>query len=1145
MESFNWTPLKPTNPLDSPMPPQPSVSPNSTGLRDNHSRGSAGDFLRENIEAGSELSFVSAYFTVHAYAALKEPLEAADHLRFLFGDPSSVTSLEKDKKQARSFVFGNKNQELTLGNQLTQKQAARDCAGWIQDKVEIRSATRSAFLHGKLYHIRKDGLDQAIIGSSNFTVPGLGLKPSGNNLELNLIVDSKRDVTDLRTWFDEIWSDPSRSLDVRDKVLAELARLYSDHSPEFIYFLTLYHLFKDYIDGAKDLDDALTRTALPDTGIWQTLYSFQKDGAKAAINKILATNGCILADSVGLGKTFTALAVIKYFELKNERVLVLCPKKLRRNWTVYRSNSSLNPFDKDRFRYDVLSHTDLSRERGDVDGIDLATINWGNYDLIVIDESHNFRNNAIREAKDPDEVVRRTRYQRLMEDIIQQGIRTKVLLLSATPVNNQLADLRNQISFIAGGDVTRSEPANQSFQETLGISSVKDTTRIAQSHFTIWSKRKPEDRTTKDLLQAIGGDFFKLLDGLSIARSRKQISTYYKDEMKRLGGFPKRPAPIAIHPPIDLTDKFLSFEKLNDEIDALSLALYHPTSYLRDDLPEATRAAYEDKILGSFTQQGREKILVAMMKINFLKRLESSVDSFRQTLERTIKKIVDLEAKIENFEAHADENGDLDFDSVLPDQFEDPDIDPDLVKGFTIGGRRKLHLGHLKRDEWLKAVRHDRAQLQYLLDKTEKVTPERDAKLAQIRELISGKVAKPSTNRNGKPVRKILVFTAFADTAKYLHKQLKDWAMNDLGIHLACVLGGGDNSTSLGTTDYDDILTNFSPIAKRRAEQTNRFPNQDEEIDLLIATDCISEGQNLQDCDFLINYDIHWNPVRIIQRFGRIDRIGSLNDSVQLVNFWPVADLDLYLNVKHRVEARMALADLAATQTDNMLEVDQLEDLIDEDLKFRNKQLKKLRNEVLDLEDLDDSPSLTSFSLDEFRLELLQFLESRRTELEEAPLGLYAVVPPPAEHAPPIRPGALFCLRRASHVDMKSSTGEKLNPLAPHFLIYIHDDGTVRYSFAQPKEAVNLLRALAAGKSSAFTKLCAQFDSVTQSGADMGHYASLIAGALLAIESTFQKRATSSLLSGRDGLLPTTQESVKADAGDWELVTWLAIVNPT
>ena len=1105
-----------------------SIPPSSpSAIRDNHSRGTAGEFLKNAIQPGSELSFVSAYFTIHAYNALKDCLDHAGRLRFLFGEPGSVTSLQKDDKPARHFNLGNAGQELTLGNQLCQKQIARECAAWITKSVEIRSVTRTGFLHGKLYHIRNQNLDQALLGSSNFTVSGLGLKPSGNNIELNLVVDSTRDVRDLREWFDELWADETITSDVKANVLEELERLHSDQAPDFIYYLTLFHLFRDYINGAKAVDDALTRTALPDTMIWQTLYSFQKDGAKAAINKILSTNGCILADSVGLGKTFTALAVIKYFELKNERVLVLCPKKLRQNWAIYRSNSSLNPFEKDRFRYDVLSHTDLSREKGEVDGIDLATINWGNYDLIVIDESHNFRNNAIREAKDPDEAVRRTRYQRLTEDIIQQGIRTKVLLLSATPVNNQLSDLRNQISFIAGGDVTRDDKANHSFSETLGISSVKDTTRIAQGHFTTWSKKEPADRTTKDLLHAIGGDFFKLLDGLSIARSRKQISTFYKDEMERLGGFPKRPAPLAIHPPIDLKDKFLSFKKLDGEIDALSLALYYPTCYLREDLSPETRAGYEAKVHGSFNQKGRERILISMMKVNFLKRLESSVDSFSLTLQRTIEKISALEVKIEKFEAHIQAK-------TAPVPAED----------FNIGGRFKIQLAHLKHNEWLAAVQADRSQLQALLDLTKKVDPARDAKLAELRRLISHKVASPSTNQKGKLVRKVLVFTAFADTARYLHNQLSDWARCDLGIHIALVLGSGKNVTSLGTTDFNDILTNFSPISKRRADQVKHFPNQEQEIELLIATDCISEGQNLQDCDFLINYDIHWNPVRIIQRFGRIDRIGSLNDSVQLVNFWPVADFDKHLKLKIRVEARMALVDLSATQTDNLLDPDQLTDLITDDLKFRDNQLRRLQHEVLDLEDLDDSPSLTSFSLDEFRLDLVRFLESRRAELERAPLGLYAVVPPPENHTSLIQPGALFCLRRSSPGATKSTTGENLNPLAPHFLIYVHDDGTVRYSFAQPKEALNLLRTLAAGESTAFANLCAEFKSFTSDSSDMSHYASLIQSALRSIEKTFEKRAVASFLSGRDGLIPTANETPKADSSDWELVTWLVIRDP-
>ena len=1116
--------------------------PLQSSIRDNSSRGTAGDFLKKQIRDGSQLSFVSAYFTVHAYAALKDELERASGLRFLFGDPKSVSSLDKDNKQSRRFTLDAGGHSLSLGNQLAQKSIARDCSAWIRKQVEIRSMKGSRFLHGKLYHIENGELSHALLGSSNFTVPGLGLVSGNGNVELNIAVDSRRDIDDLKAWFDELWSDDSVSTDVKQKVLVELDRLYSDNSPEFIYYLTLYHLFRHYIDRNDDLGELLTRTALPDTKIWATLFSFQKDGAKAAINKILNTHGCILADSVGLGKTYTALAVIKYFELRNEKVLVLCPKKLRRNWTVYKSNSTLNPFEDDRFGYHVLSHTDLSRESGEVDGHDLRTFNWGAYDLVVIDESHNFRNNRIRSASEADEKSLRTRYQRLMEDIIQKGQKTKVLLLSATPVNNTLADLRNQISFIAGGDVTRDDSADAAFSESLGIPSVKDTTRIAQNHFTAWSKKDPSLRTSRDLLTAIGGDFFKLLDGLSIARSRKQIATYYSAEMQRLGGFPERPRPVAIHPPIDTNDKFLSFEQLNDEISELRLALYHPTNFLRDDLPAPLKDAYENRMYGGFTQQGREKILIAMMKVNFLKRLESSVDSFRLTLSRTIEKINTLEAHIADFDAYAESNSDLDFDSVFPDQFDDPDIDPDLVKGFTIGGRKRIHLAHLKLEEWLKAVRHDRTQLQFLLEKTEKVTPERDAKLIRLQSLIQEKVSNPSINKDGKPVRKVLIFTAFADTARYLYDQLLSKLSGTGGIHMALVVGDGGNQTTLGNHDFDDILTNFSPLSKNRGKLRN-FP-QTHEIDLLIATDCISEGQNLQDCDFLVNYDIHWNPVRIIQRFGRIDRIGSRNHQVQLVNFWPVEDLDIYLNVKQRVEARMALADLAATQSDNLLEPDQLEGLITDELRFRDKQLKRLQNEVLDLEDLEDAPTLTSFSLDDFRIELLQFLESRRAELEDAPLGLYAVVPPAENVRPAVQPGAFFCLRRSSHADQRSATGEKLNPLAPYFLLYVHDDGVVRYSFAQPKETLNLFRALAAGHPAALRQLCDQFDASTDGGAYMRHYSDLVASALRTIESTFHKRATLSLLSGRDGLLPTASESVHADDGDWELVTWLAVIGP-
>ena len=1112
------------------------------GLRDNHTRGSVASFLKTKVQPGSRLSIVSAYFTIYAYGALKEQLDQIEHLDFLFGEPSSVSRLDPSKTEKKAFLLDSDGLELV--NRLQQKRVAKDCAEWIEAKVDIKTIRQSNLLHGKMYHVSTNAVEDAVLGSSNFTVHGLGLGVSGNNIELNLIVDSNRDRQELKQWFSEVWNDDKLVKNVKEDVLLYLRKLYANQSPQFIYYLTLFHLFRDYLDGTRDVDENLRRVALPDTHIWRTLFSFQKDGAKAAINKILDYNGCILADSVGLGKTYTALAVIKYFELRNERVLVLCPKKLSRNWTIYTNPSRLNPFSDDKFRYDVLHHTDLSRESGTVNGLQLDTLNWGAYDLVVIDESHNFRNNSLAVQR-PGQEGKRSRYQRLMEDIISAGVKTKVLLLSATPVNNQLADLRNQISFIAGGDVARDACADAAFMGKLQIPSVKETSRLAQTQFTNWAKKPQALRKTRDLIAAIGGDFFKLLDGLSIARSRRQIASYYDKEMKQLGGFPRRPSPKAIHAPIDLEQRYLSFEQLDKEISALRLALYHPTSFLRDDLPEPVRTAYENKILDGFTQEGRERILIAMMKVNFLKRLESSVDSFCLTLSRTIAKINDLEKRITEFERHLDQNPDIDYDSLTPEQFEDPDFDED---DFMIGGRRRIHLAHLKLPEWLKAVRNDRTQLQFLLAKAQSVTVRRDGKLAELKKFIESKVRQPTTNRDGKLNRKVLVFTAFADTARYLYDNIAHWAQNELKIQTGLVCGDGGNQASLGRTDYDDILTNFSPMAKRRAEQATRFPDQRAEIDLLIATDCISEGQNLQDCDLLINYDIHWNPVRIIQRFGRIDRIGSRNEAVQLVNFWPVADLDLYLGVKHRVEARMALVDIAATQTDNLLDRSQLEDLINDDLLFRDRQLKKLKDEVLDLEDLDDSVSLTDFSLDEFRLDLLRYLEANRATLEESAEGVYAVVPPTRELFVSAQPGAIFCLRhRASartsnDLPAKPSDSARLNPLAPYYLVYVHEDGTIRFSFAQPKEAILLLRDLAADETTAYERLCDIFDQRTKDGSDMSQYYSMLRSALASIERTFQKRAAASLLSSRAAVLPAASESPTSSGCDFDLVTWLVIL---
>ena len=1097
---------------------------NNSGIRDNHRRGIVADFLKARIQSGSRLSVVSAYFTIYAYDALRGHLDQIENLQFLFGEPRFIASLDPEKTEKKSFILDGNG--LQLANRLEQKRVARDCAAWIRQKVEIKSIRHAQLLHGKMYHIANAGVEEAILGSSNFTVRGLGLGTGNNNIELNLEVDSNRDRRDLKTWFNELWSDPALVEDVKTEVLQYLDQLYQNNAPEFIYFKTLYHVFENFLADQEKGGLLDHNIKIVDTNIWKALFTFQQDGVKGAINKILRHNGCILADSVGLGKTFEALAVIKYFELKNDKVLVLCPKKLRENWTVYQAhtNSQLNPFLADRFGYTVLSHTDLSRETGDAGGINLETFNWGNFDLVVIDESHNFRNNTPGKRDEEGNIIRKSRYQRLMDDIIKSGVRTKVLLLSATPVNNDLRDLRNQIYFLTEG-------ADDTFKESIGVDNLKETLVAAQKTFTLWAKKKPAERKTTDLLEKLCSAFFKLLDELTIARSRKHILRYYKSSIAALGGFPERSKPISIYPEIDLQRRFLSYDKLDDEIDGYKLSLFAPSRYLKKECKKLSK--YETHAGDPFSQADREKFLVGMMKVNFLKRLESSVESFEITMGRTIAKIEALERKIRNYKANPNQNPESE---ELELDIEIPEADNDADDPTEVGGKFKYNLADLRLDDWLTDLQNDKQQLSLLHASAEAVTPDRDAKLKELKQLIERKVKNPTVNKQDQPVKKVLVFTAFADTATYLFQSLASWAKNELGIHIALVAGSGDNKTTFGKTDFNQILTNFSPRSKNR----DKIPSmpQSGEIDLLIATDCISEGQNLQDCDYLVNYDIHWNPVRIIQRFGRIDRIGSLSKTVQLVNFWPTQDLDKYVNLKNRVEARMALVDIAATFEDNLLKNEEIEEIIHEDMRYRDKQLLRLREEVLDLEDFSESVALNEFTLDDFRIELSKYIEANRKLLEDAPLGLYAVVPPHPEHQI-IAPGVVFCLKQKG----EAKSGDTVNPLQLYYLVYVRDDGTVRFGFAQPKQILEIYRLLCTGKTAAYEQLCQLFDNETNNGADMKLYNRLLIAAVDSIAKTFQKRVAAGLQTSRDFVIPNQSEQAR-ETTDFELITWLVIHKP-
>ena len=1113
---------------------------NLSSIRDNHKRGSIGQFLMDSITQNADLSIVSAYFTIYAYQQLKNQLNDINHLRFLFGEPAFIKSIDPAKTNRRDFKIEDDKIVIPIESRLSQKAVSADCAKWLEQKAEIKSMVKPNFLHGKMYHINQEsGIEKAIVGSSNFTVSGLGLGEN-SNIELNLIVDNDRDRADLKAWFNELWTDDTGLVeDVKERVLRYLEQFYVENEPEFIYFKTLFSIFEDYLDEQQKGGLLNERTGFFESEIWNMLYDFQKDGVKGAINKILKHNGCIIADSVGMGKTFEALAVIRYFEMLNCRVLVLCPKKLSGNWTVFQSvmGNVLNPFVKDKFNYTVLYHTDLCRISGksDANGIDLENFNWGAYDLVVIDESHNFRGNPMDKATD-DGSVKMNRAKWLMEKIIKSGVKTRVLMLSATPVNNNLRDLRNQIHLITEG-------RDDALFESTQIKDIALSLKYAQTQFTLWSdQKKNPERTVKNLLERLDSSFFKLLDELTIARSRRHVKNFYRTES--IGKFPERLKPHSIYPNIDTQDRFFTYDKLNNKILKYKLSVFNPSAYVKEEMKEAYEEAAKTQGL-PFKQIIREHYLIGMMKINYLKRLESSIESFEISLDRTIDKIEILKNKINDFlklHTGSQEEALEALEALEPDEDELEESEEELDQ-WQVGKKLKFNLADLRLQDWLYDLEKDREALNELYNSAVAVTPDRDAKLKDLKSLIEKKIRQPLNGNN----RKAIIFTAFADTAEYLYCCLKDWVKNDLKLDIALV-AGSFTKTTLGKNEFSHILTNFSPISKNRAKM--KAMPQEDEIDILIGTDCISEGQNLQDCDYLINYDIHWNPVRIIQRFGRIDRIGSKNNRIQLVNFWPTKDLDNYINLKERVEARMALVDVTATGEDNILNSSQIEELIEEDLKFRNRQLKKLKDEVLDLEDMSESVSLTDFTLDDFRIELMNFLEKNRKILEDAPFGLYAVVPSPAglnsldlesdrfsaSEKEIIKPGAVFCLKQKGDTD----GNEEINPLQPYFLVYIRDDGLVRFNYTHAKQILEIYRLMCQGRKEPFEELCAIFNAETNQGKNMSQYADLLRQAIDEIIRVFKKRSTQKLTTDRGALLIPKSKQIN-DMNNFELVTWLVI----
>lgn len=1074
-----------------------------------------GDDLKRALTKGSRVKIAASCFSIFAFEALKSELSRIDSLQFIFTAPTFTPNGATDRltKERREFFIPKARREsglygtefeIQLRNKLTQRAVARECAEWIRKKAKFRSNGTKAPMQ-QFMHVGGAADAVAYMPISGFTAVDLGYQKGDAVSNFVTRFDDPSHAQMYLQLFDQIWSDPEKLQDVTAAICDHIESVYQENAPERIYFMMLYNIFRDFLEEVDE--DVLPNdlTGYRDSVVWNKLFNYQKDAATGIINKLETYNGCILADSVGLGKTFTALAVIKYYELRNRSVLVLCPKKLADNWRNYNTNLTTNIFARDRFNYDVLCHTDLSRTSGESFGIPLNRVNWGNYDLVVIDESHNFRNNDV--FKD-----RETRYQKLMNKVIRAGVKTKVLMLSATPVNNRFTDLRNQLALAYEG---QSEALSKNLKTDT---SIEEIFRRAQKAFNEWTSLPPEERTAASILKALDFDFFELLDSVTIARSRKHIETFY--DTKDIGKFPQRRKPLSFHCPITQRPDVMGLNDIFTQLSVLKLAVYAPISYILPSRLRTYEEIYDTQVeggRGKLRQADRERSLQALMTTNLLKRLESSVAAFRLTLRSLGSNISRTLNAIEEFE-RTGRAGSVSDHLAEMSAFDPEDDDLAGLDEFTVGKKVQISLGDMDLPSWKHDLAADLVLIDDLIESMDKVTPGDDTKLQHLLSLIGQKIEAPLNAGN----RKVLIFTAFADTANYLYDNLAPFAQQ-LGLHVGKVTGSdAPKSTLKKSYDFQGVLTLFSPRSKDKAIV---LPNEPGELDILIGTDCISEGQNLQDCDFLVNYDIHWNPVRIIQRFGRIDRIGSPNSQIQLVNYWPDITLDEYINLKERVENRMVIADVTATGDDNVLTAKS------SDIAYRKEQLKRMQEEVIELEDVKAGISITDLGLNDFRMDLLNYVKEHG-ELDNVPFGMHAIVPAQPELG--LHPGVIFALKNIHD----SVNVNQQNRLHPFYLVYIGDDGEIVADHTEVKRLLDLIRTSCKGQIEPIREVCRVFNDRTDDGRQMGRYSDLLSSAIRSMIEVKEEKDIDSLFSG--GRTTALTHTIKG-LDDFELIAFLVI----
>ncbi len=1062
-----------------------------------------GDDLKKELKKNSKLSIAAGVFSIYGFDALKKELKNIKELRFIFTDPTFIEINKKKKEQRffeiqsnlrKKFISGS-DFEINLKNKLNGKAIAKECKRWIEEKVIIKTNTGRGYIQPQ-FIVDNENEKISYIGINEFSSAGFGYEKDNTIINHIQKITEYSSVNSFLELFNNVWNNEEILKDITDDVVEYISNLYKENSPEYIYHIILYHIFNEFLEDITEDELANDKTGFKESEVWNKMYDFQKDAMLAVVNKLEQHNGCILADSVGLGKTFTALGVIKYYQERNKSILVLVPKKIGDNWQTFKNNYADNPLIKDRFNYDILYHTDLSREKGMSGEIDLSRVNWGNYDLVVIDESHNFRNNDPRKDKE-------TRYQKLLNNVMKAGVKTKVLMLSATPVNNKFTDLKNQLALAYEGETNK---IDEKINPTKSIDTIL---KNAQKIFNEWSRLPEDKKTSQELLRRLNNnfDFFKLLDSVTIARSRKHIEKYY--DMSKIGKFPNRLKPITKRTEITDLPDFIEIKDIYSELSKLNMAVYSPFDFILPSKIELYEEKYDTKLgeKASLKQSTRESSLKNLMRINLLKRLESSVESFRITLDKFIKNISGTIDSIENFEKNG-QVSEVDFFQINNLNEDDTETAENIIdNNFSIGDKVKINLADMDTLAWKEDLKKDLEVAKILLEEMKEVTPEHDKKLNELKNIIKNKIENPINPGN----KKVIIFSAFADTVNYLYKHLSQYNKEVLGLETAKVIGSGSNDTTLNIDkQFNNILINFSPRSKNRSEELK----DEKEIDVLVATDCISEGQNLQDADMLVNYDIHWNPVRIIQRFGRIDRIGSQNKDIQLINFWPQLSLDDYINLKSRVEDKMFMVDTTATGEDNVL-TNKSSDLV-----FRKKQLEKLQEEVVDLEEIDSSVSITDLGLNEFRMDLINYIKENG-DLDHIPNGMHTVCEKNEEKG--ILEGVIYVLKnRNDTVNI-----DNINPLHPFYLVYIKDNGEVLSSHLNVKTTLDILRSISKGKNEPIKKVYEIFNEETDDGANMQKYSDLLSRSIESIvnlkdetdvDSLFSPGGTSALVNDIKGL---------------------------